>query len=547
MNKFEAAIQTIDEKATKYAVAHMDTDKIRHKMQTFRINLVLIGAFSAGKSALLNAFLNQDLLTENQRPETAIASELIYDETEYIEAFQGDTAQRFEISEAGVIETGGFDYLRWHLNSDALAELKGYTIVDMPGFNSGIQAHNKALLRYADRANAYLLVIDVEDGGIKQSVKEFIGEVRNYQDNLAIVITKSDLKTAENGTSVKESVELLAQNMFGQNVPVILTSKYDPAVSAVLRTLFLNFDRDAIFRQEFLPPIAEMSEQLIGVLEVLKKNAHLNTTALEREVALREQARTKLTKKMQAERSKLSERFQNSVQPAILADAQNALHQQADALASSLESGGSNFSMLVNNILRPVLVSATKAYVESSFDDFIADFRFDYMAIAPNNADEVCNDILTRYREVQRNLKSLPETISNMGSAYKAVTTALAVTTSFVAPWLELVLIFLPEVIRLFSAFVPDRQHEKAREKVCNEVIPRIIQKLSPEISSSLQEMESELMAQLEENIKSLIDQETSALNSAKDNLAQRREEFERNIQDLDADIAQLRAVVREL
>lgn len=547
MNKFEAAIQTIDEKATKYAVAHMDTDKIRHKMQTFRINLVLIGAFSAGKSALLNAFLNQDLLTENQRPETAIASELIYDETEYIEAFQGDTAQRFEISEAGVIETGGFDYLRWHLNSDALAELKGYTIVDMPGFNSGIQAHNKALLRYADRANAYLLVIDVEDGGIKQSVKEFIGEVRNYQDNLAIVITKSDLKTAENGTSVKESVELLAQNMFGQNVPVILTSKYDPAVSAVLRTLFLNFDRDAIFRQEFLPPIAEMSEQLIGVLEVLKKNAHLNTTALEREIALREQARTKLTKKLQAERSKLSERFQNSVQPAILADAQNALHQQADALASSLESGGSNFSMLVNNILRPVLVSATKAYVESSFDDFIADFRFDYMAIAPNNADEVCNDILTRYREVQRNLKSLPETISNMGSAYKAVTTALAVTTSFVAPWLELVLIFLPEVIRLFSAFVPDHQHEKAREKVCNEVIPRIIQKLSPEISSSLQEMESELMAQLEENIKSLIDQETSALNSAKDNLAQRREKFERNIQDLDADIAQLRAVVREL
>ena len=56
-----------------------------------------MGSFSAGKSALINAMLQRELLEENQRPETAIASELLFGDEEYIEAVQGTKCDKYSI------------------------------------------------------------------------------------------------------------------------------------------------------------------------------------------------------------------------------------------------------------------------------------------------------------------------------------------------------------------------------------------------------------------------------------------------------------------
>lgn len=64
----------------------------------------------------------------------------------------------------------------------------------MPGFNSNIEQHNRAILQYVERGNAYLLVIDCEEGGMKASVLEFVEEIRKYDHNLIIVLSKVDKK-----------------------------------------------------------------------------------------------------------------------------------------------------------------------------------------------------------------------------------------------------------------------------------------------------------------------------------------------------------------
>ncbi len=60
--------------------------------------------------------------------------------------------------------------------------------------NSGITDHNKAILQYSGKGNAYIFVIDSEEGTIKQNVSQFMNEIKQYDDNIAIVISKSDLK-----------------------------------------------------------------------------------------------------------------------------------------------------------------------------------------------------------------------------------------------------------------------------------------------------------------------------------------------------------------
>lgn len=544
MNSTEAAIQVIEEKAKKYSVNGLRTDQLLQKIQDFKVKIVLVGAFSAGKSALLNAFLSRDLLEENQRPETAVASELLYDSQEFVEAVTDTEIKLCSPEEAGRLDMTNIQYLRWHLSDPALQELEGYVLVDMPGFNSGIQAHNKAILQYADQANAYLLVIDAEDGGIKQSVSMFINEVRHYENNMAIVITKSDLKTEADIALVKETVEDAADEMFDQSVPVITTSRFDSQVRKKLDELIRQFHRESIFRQSFVPAATEMGEQVIRVMEVLKRNASLNISDLEEEIRTREKAKAQLAKKLQRERQHLSDRLQNTVRPAILADAENALRQQAENLASSLEAGGANFSMLVNNILRPVLVSSTQSYVENSFDEFVSVMAIDTKEL---DQDAGLSEFVERYHEINAGLKSLPETVDKFNTVYKAVTTSFAVLTSVIAPWLEIVLIFLPDVLKLLSPLFQQRQRDKILNEVQNRVIPGIIQKLEPGISKSLREMEGEMVARLEEKLGEMIDLETSALESAKERLAQRQEDYTQKIAAIDQDIADVRAALNAM
>lgn len=543
MDKFEKALQVIESIAEKYGVSSIETSQVREDMGSFRIRVVLIGAFSAGKSALLNTFLDRDLLQEGQRPETALASELFYDGNEHVEAVCGDDVKQLDLMDAVSVDPKEYDYLKWHLNSEILKNLGDYTLVDMPGFNSGIQAHNKAILQYVDKANAYLLVIDIEDGGIKKSVNAFINEIRHYQDNLAIVLTKADLKEEQECAEIKSSVEWMASDLFGKDVEVIVTSKFDDDVEMKLSSLIKKFSQEEIFRQTFVPPIVEVGEQLLNVLGVLKKNSRLETSQLEEEIRKRERAREKLVRKIQNEKANLRNQLQSTVKPAILADAENALRQQADALTQSIESGGANFSMLVNNILRPVLVSSTKHYVENSFEDFVSHFTFNEISME----SDACKDIMNRYKDMQERVGNLQENAQKLNGVYKAITTALAVTTTVIAPWLELILIFLPDIIGLFKGLMPNRKHEQIAEKVSRQVIPDIILHMEPEIEKSLQDMEGEMLGKLEEDLNEMIDQETAALSSAKEKLSQEKSNFANRLQELEQDISMVQAAIDEL
>ena len=60
----------------------------------------VVGGFSAGKSTLINQFLDNKILSTSVTPETALATELRYNQNEYVEAIKkDDTIDRYEISE----------------------------------------------------------------------------------------------------------------------------------------------------------------------------------------------------------------------------------------------------------------------------------------------------------------------------------------------------------------------------------------------------------------------------------------------------------------
>ena len=357
----EKAVDVIGEKIKKHSIVHLSTNALSEKMKDFRLHIVVIGAFSAGKSAMLNTLIGDELLSEGQRPETALASELIYDTEEYVEAFRGDAVQRMSIEDAKAKSRNGMDcdYLRWHLNRPGLELLHDYTLVDMPGFNSGIEAHNKAIFRYVTRANAYILVIDVHDGGIKKSQSDFMKEIRQYQGNLAIAVSKTDLVAPENLEEVLHNIQSMASRLFGEDITVIPVSKKDPSRVKPLTDTILQLDRDAIYRQCFAPDVKSLGDQVIDVLEEKKRGLSLNQADLNKQISKLEKEKKNIELQLRRETERLRATVGSRSQQAILNDVQAALEEKASTLAASLKRGGASLNAQINAIVRPVLLTST--------------------------------------------------------------------------------------------------------------------------------------------------------------------------------------------
>lgn len=515
------------------------------------------GGFSAGKSSAINILLGEDILAEDQTPETAIACELIFDSDEYIKAVKDNVSTRYEIYNSYEISPKNFDYVIRHINNDKVKALDGITIVDMPGYNSGIAAHNRAILRYACLGNAYILTIDCEEGEIKDSLAAFLDEIKKYDNNIAILVTKADKKDEKVINEIIDNISSSAENIFGSNIKVEAVSKHIDGSDKKILGLIDSFDKSSIFKQTFSPSIYEIGTRCVFGLSGMKKAYHLNDTDMSKEIKKRLENKDLLEKQFEEEKLRLSLKMKKSVRPDIISDVNNALFAQSDALAASLLAGGGNFTSMVNNILRSVLVSSTRKYVERSFDEFVQNLDMSVFTSSDDleylniNKDEIENKL-----SAAKNIVSaIVDNSQNMGGVYKAITTALAVTTTVVAPWIELILIFLPDIIKAFSAVLGKAGEKKAQEealirakvKVTGEIIPQIISKLEPEIDRSLDDMQSKMIDDITESFQKRIDFEIECLDSAKDKLTANRAEYEEKIQQIDNSIEVINSAINSL
>ena len=120
MYHIKELISIINDKVSKYSIDNLNVLGLEQESKDFKVKIVLVGSFSAGKSALINSLLDMDVLEEGQRPETAIASELIYDQLEYVEAIKENQVTRYNLESIHDVDVKQYDYLRWHLSNGAL-------------------------------------------------------------------------------------------------------------------------------------------------------------------------------------------------------------------------------------------------------------------------------------------------------------------------------------------------------------------------------------------------------------------------------------------
>lgn len=520
-------------------------------------HMLFIGSFSAGKSALLNKYLGKSVLIESQTPETAYATELHFSETEKKIAYLNNGEEK-EFEKCNTKDD--ISHLKYFVNSETLKINSDYIVVDTPGFDSGLERHNNALVNYIDKGTGYVLVVDIDKGTVSESALNFLKEVSQYSNDIVIIINKIDKKLPKDIIEITEHIDNIIINNLGFEIPIICTSIYKDDVFDVLNKIITNFDVQILYEKNMTSILEKNKNMIVDALELIKNHEVCDVDEIELEIENRKKAKEQLFASINREECNIKNKVHNEIKSNIVETIKNDLNRQAESLAKQLLMGAESLQNAILSIIRPVLVNEIEKYSNEISDKIVESIScFDSNLISEDiKLDEVLINIHNKLNDLKtsgqiNNSESIKKildqgnvklkTISNNKNLYRTVTSIVAITTSVINPILEILIVFLPEIINLVKSIFGKSPQEEALEIVLNQIIPQLINKLKIEIDEPLNEIEQIMCENIRQNIDELIKIENIALQTAIENKKDTIKSYEDRIKEIEFDLKLVREI----
>lgn len=559
-NKYLQALQTAKDIVKKDIPSSTNlittAEELTDKVQDFKIKVLVIGEFSSGKTALMNRLLGINLLKEDVTPETAIATELVYDEKEGVDlVLSSGEAEHCSLADVPTPDPDTYLKYVYHLNNPVLKELSDYVLVDMPGFNSGVEAHNKALLQYIGQATAYLFVTNVESGCMTDSSINFLNEIRSYSPYVGYVLTKCDKLSKENVQLTTENIKQHLQSLNGVNPDLVNTSAVDDEqLPEKLKRMIQSFKSKDMLQHCFDDEIIFLLDRCLSGLKLAKGAISFDTSSIDREIRRCERVKEALKTRFEQKKDQIHRDFQNQVSERIISDIRGSLMENVETLTSAAMQGPDSFKQCVNGIIRPRLIESTNEALGNFATNIVSDIG-DLLEHTSDGIPDLSGKVDQLAELSRRSVESFKShsgqwikgvarvATKSMGAEkvlYKTITTTLAVVTNVIAPILELVLIFLPDILSFVSKYF---ERNKVQEQIENVAIPRLCGELAPKIKESMDSVQSSLMQEIEEKFQSEIEEQMKVLKQLQSSKKEKQEEMDGKIQALTQDIAKLEQV----
>jgi|GEM_PF-5972999 len=513
----------------------------------------LIGGFSAGKSTLINALIGRDVLPVDISPETELAAEIRYADQDAIHAIRKDGAiEQYGIDQFSEIKKKPRQYthLRVYLHSEVLKAIQPMVLVDMPGFGSAIGAHAEALSHYMSRGAYYIAAISAAEGSIPASMLAELLEIEALGRSVGFVVTKSNLKSEEDVAAICEHVEASVQAEMQQEAVVHRCGLEADGLQALLDGL----DRDGIARELFSSAVQDAH---LRTLEGLQMRA----SGLDKSLQEIQEARAGLEKAvslLERQKARKLEDIDGASSDMItrlcikkFSSAMDAATPELVQMIKQKDMQGVEQRLL--SLVRGSVTSVLRREMTQYSSDMIEDIGRELQGLDSSLSgfdigewiENIVEAIKTKVTEFETQLNTLKDTLEKKGGSekiYRAVATVLAVCTSVVAPLLEIVIIFLPDIIRFFSQVNID---EKVREGIQNEMMPQIRQKLEDMMPSMIEAQMKDMVESAAKEFEERINEKRVVLMSLEED--NRGEEEKKSALDsIRADIATLRDLAKE-
>lgn len=540
--------QHIPQLTELYQRYDINSDKIERfskEAENFTVRLPLVGAFSSGKTTLINALLNEKLFAVEVNPETALPVEISYAPTAQFIGFTSK-GQSHKMS-AQAVAKQQFDsllpdgWLEAKLPAKNLQSISELTLVDMPGWDSGIDQHSKAIDAYLGRSLAYCLVVSADEGNLRDSLRNFVQELSIHKMPALVVITKADKKPQEDIDSVKDQIEKEVTKVLGQPpLGVVQVSGRKNQIQGFLDLLqSLQSKASERFSSAIVMPILGDLSGLEKRLHMLLNQENLNEEQLQVQRKDLEREMQEFKRRVELETQKIDEQLAPSARN-IINDIKNSLLSQVETLASQAI-GGDDLKGTIGTTVRLALAEG----IEREFAPKIRAYFSKIEKELPNtltintnldfesNANNRSNDIKIDASGILQTISTLlPLILTKFGPIGILVSGVVSVLFSFFGG---------------SNKDEPEDKTEHAKNQIITKMIPQVITQvelsLKEHLRKQVEEAKLQILAATEEQSR----QHQQSLNKLEEELKLEKEAFEAKRVEYTKDLAKINEIKAQL
>lgn len=498
----------------------------------------VIGGFSAGKSSLLNSFLQEEILSVAVTPETALATELHYSTQEYVEAITpSGQSVRFEKSQMELLKNRAseFSYAKLYLNKQCLKDIEPLVLVDMPGFESPLASHNKAIFEYIRRGVYFVILQSVEHGNITASVRREIDNLLTFERKFSFFLSKSNLKPQSELEDVKSFVQEQLSDYFDYEGQVECIGK-DGGTN--LAKIISTLNPNAIIEDLYLTGLQDRFSQIKQTI-----NTHITALSQDKEQNAKDiQDLKDGLQKLEQQRDSLiaqaQERYSDTNISKIINGVNNALNRGLNEIAQSYMSGGdSALDSTINSIVKTTLSQEVKTSMEHIGEDVIHAFGKqleDSLSIMQrlSLSDTICNviDVKKIGSTATTLFTNATESMAKYGGIVGVIGRIGVFISPIVTPLLTAIVSLLPTLVQLLFGDTEQKKLESVKNALLTQVFPQILAELRSKLPPELQEQTTKLIESISQEFEEQIAQKLQAIESAQSELESKKQEIEQMI-----------------
>jgi len=512
--------------------AKISDEKVRfleQKISDTELLVPVVGAFSAGKSTLINSFLKTDILPTDITPETALATELRYSDDNYIEAIKKDNSiDKYEINQIQQIKSKAKEYrfLRLYLNNQKLKEIEPLILVDMPGFDSPLELHNQAILNYLSKGVYFIVLMSVEDGIINKSVLREIENITQFGRDFTFCLSKTDLKIKSEIDSIATAVKEQLEDTIDYKKDIILCNEDENDLGKILKEI----NNEELFYSLFIDLIKEHYFHIDSILNTKIATLESSTDKIKEAIKSLEEAFEKIQEKRDSLIEEIKEKYSDTNTNAIIEAIVKELIKDQDRLIELAIHNKEMFEREFNDIVKNRLIIELNNKLGQIGQDVIDDFTLELKNFKENviTFDEKWIDGISKILKQllisakaglgkladKHGKKNKDGEKNKDGTVYKVVTTILSITTDIINPLLEIIIVFLPEIIEFFTKnYQEKKQKEAVLRAFYNQIIPALKSKLRNELQTIMQEQTTVLIQSISQKFEEELQAKKAEIN----------------------------------
>lgn len=526
-----------------------ELDKDIADISDFKVTVPLVGTFSTGKTSLINELIGYEVLSTDITPETAVPAELTYGKENIVYCMKNGTQRNDILNTTGrQIIPNDAVLLKISMENSFFEQIPDIRLVDMPGFDSGIEIHNRAINDYLPKSLAYIIAVAADEGTVRASVLNFLTELQLNDMPVYIVITKSDkCYEDEMSQAVLHIKQLIEQKMHISNLKVAVTSAADGETLQMQEILQeIQTKSEEIFKTHYEKKLQRYVSGLKSYLSKQITVPDTNLIQVQEDKKLLEEKISDMQKELMDEKNHFAEKIECCIDN-IRSKVETELRSNSSIMENILIQGG-NINEKVNFIVRNAITAGIREQLEPKLQQYISDVS-DLVRLGDitsnKNAPLLDQTILSDNEAKRTALQSSVTPVTTVVATVIGTIIGGPIGSAIGAAVGSIVGAFFGGAINKRSREQEEAQKRDAASQRVQQIISEVLSTVRPQIESAVHQMTANVNNELEKAVAAQIEMKKKELTDLEVNLFQTENEQKNRLAAYQEDLTTLEKILK--